>query len=460
MRSRSKSGLTNITEGVIWKQLLSFFFPILLGTFFQQMYNTVDTIVVGRFVGTHALAAVGASGAMTSVLIGFFTGMASGATVILSQRYGAGDAEGVGKAVHTGMALALASGLMITVVGLAAGPTVLRLTNTPDEVFDDAKLYTLIYFSGSLALVVYNVGSGILRALGDSKRPMIYLIICCIVNILLDLICIVVLKLGVAGAALATVLSQVISAALVVIHLMRMESEARLHLQKIRFDRPTLSGILRIGIPAGLQSTMYSVSNLIIQSGINSFGAVTAAAWTAHDRMCSLIWMVISAYGVAITTFVGQNFGAQKYDRIRKSVRVCMGIAFASIGVITVLTIVFGRFFLGIFTDDVQVIEAGMQVVWYINPFYVLYVPIEVLSGAMRGAGDSFVPTVITCIGVCVLRVLWILFVVSTWHTVMMLALAYAITWGATSTVFSIYYLQGGWLRKRIKAMGFKPETR
>lgn len=459
MRAHTKSGLNNITEGVIWKQLLSFFFPILLGTFFQQMYNTVDTIVVGRFVGTHALAAVGASGAMTNVLIGFFTGMASGATVILSQRYGAGDAEGVSKAVHTGIALAIASGVIITVVGLVAAPAVLKLTNTPESVYEDAKLYAAIYFAGSIALVIYNVGSGILRALGDSKRPMIYLIVCCIVNIVLDIFCIVVLKLGVAGAALATVLSQVISAALVVVHLLRIDSEARLHLRQIRFDRPTLSGILRIGIPAGLQSTMYSVSNLIIQSGINSFGEVTAAAWTAHDRMCSLIWMVVSAFGVAITTFVGQNFGAQKYDRVRKSVRICMVMALVTIGVIALLTIVFGRFFLGIFSGDAQVIEVGMQVVWYINPFYAVYVPIEVLSGAMRGTGDSFVPTVITCVGVCALRVLWILFIVSQWHTLMMLALAYAVTWGVTSTVFCIYYLQGGWLRKRIQAMGFRPET-
>lgn len=460
MRAGKKMSVTSITEGVIWKQLLMFFFPILLGTFFQQMYNTVDTIIVGRFVGTNALAAVGASGALTGVLVGFFTGMASGATVVLSQRYGAGDGEGVSKAVHTGMALAIVSGIIITVVGLLLGPSVLKLTNTPDAVFEDAKLYTLIYFAGGIALVVYNVGSGIMRALGDSKRPMIYLMICCAVNIVLDLFCIVVLKMGVAGAALATTMSQVVSAVLVVIHLMRLDGEAKLHLRQIRFDRSILGGILRIGIPAGLQSTMYSVSNLIIQSGINSFGEVTAAAWTAHDRMCSINWMVVSAFGVAITTFVGQNFGAQKYDRVRKSVKVCMGMALVTIGVIAAVTIVFGRPILGIFTNDPEVIDMGMKVVWYINPFYIMYVPIEVFSGAMRGTGDSFMPTVITCVGVCLLRVVWIVCVVSIWNSVLMLALAYGVTWTVTSTVFGIYYLQGGWLRKQIKAMGFAPERK
>jgi len=284
--------------------------------------------------------------------------------------------------------------------------------------------------------------------------------ICCVVNIVLDLFCIVVLKMGVAGAALATTASQIVSAILVILHLMRLDGEAKLHLKQIRFDREILSSILKIGIPSGLQSTMYSVSNLIIQAGINSFGSVTAAAWTAHDRMCSINWMVVSAFGVAITTFVGQNFGAQKYDRVRKSVRVCMGMAIVTIGLLAIITIVFGRPILGIFTGDPEVIDMGMKVVWYINPFYVMYVPIEVFSGAMRGTGDSVMPTIITCVGVCLLRVVWIFGVVSIWNSVMMLALAYGVTWTVTSTVFGIYYLQGGWLRKRIKVMGFAPEEK
>lgn len=450
---RNKTSVNQITEGVIWKQLLLFFFPILLGTFFQQMYNTVDTIVVGRFVGTNALAAVGASGALIDLLIGFFTGMASGATVVLAQKYGAGDGEGVSHAIHTGMALAIASGLIVTVAGLAAGPWVLRLTGTPESVFEDAKMYTLIYFAGSLAMVIYNVGSGILRALGDSRRPMIYLIVCCLVNIVLDLALVVGLGMGVAGAGLATVLSQVVSAVLVTVHLMRLEGDSRLILRQIRFHRGMLKSILRIGVPAGLQSTMYSISNLIIQAGINSFGEVTVAAWTAQGRMCSVVWMINGAFGVSITTFVGQNFGAKKIDRVRKSVRTCMVMAVASVALVSAALIALSSVLLGIFSGDPLVIEEGIKVCWYIVPFYVAYVPIEVLSGAMRGCGDSFWPAVITCVGVCVLRVLWITLVVSRWHTLMMLSLSYGVSWGTTSLVFAVYYLQGGWLRKRIQAV-------
>lgn len=460
MRQKGKMNMlqNQITEGVIWKQLLIFFFPILLGSFFQQMYNTVDTVVVGRFVGTTALAAVGASGPLIDLLIGFFTGLASGATVVVSQRYGARDGEGVSRAVHTGVALGMVCGLLIMVVGMAVTPWVLRILGTPEAVMGEAQTYTLIYFTGSLAMVIYNVGSGILRALGDSRRPMIYLIICCLVNIVLDLLFVVGFNMGVAGAGIATVISQIVSGLLVLWHLMRLEGEARLYPRQIRFHKETLSSILRIGIPAGFQSSMYSVSNLIIQSSINSFGEVTVAAFTAHSRMCSVIWMVTGAFGVAITTFVGQNFGAEKYDRVRKSVRVCFGMGALVVLAVMAVLMLCGRIFLGIFTTDPAVIDVGIQLIWYITTFYIIYLPIEVYSGAMRGTGDSLIPAIITCVGVCGLRIVWIMFVVSQWHSVMALALSYGISWGVTSLVFALYYLQGGWLHKRIKALGMTPE--
>ena len=454
---QKKAVVNQITEGVIWKQLLLFFFPILLGTFFQQMYNTVDTIIVGRFVGTNALAAVGSSGPLLNLFIGFFTGLASGATVIISQRYGADDQEGVSRAVHTGVALALASGLIMTLLGIPLTPAVLRLLGTPENVYADACLYTVIYFAGILALVLYNIGSGILRALGDSKRPMVYLIVCCLANIVLDVLCVVVLRLGVAGAALATVLSEVLSAALVLIRMMRMEA-GRLVLRRIRFDMQDLRGILRIGVPAGLQSTMYNVSNLIVQSSINSFGSVTVAAWTAHGRMDSVVWMVSGAFATAITTFVGQNFGAQKYDRVRKSVRVCLGMSVSVMAVLSALLILFARVLLGIFSGDAAVVEEGLRIMLFITPFYVLYMPVEVLSGAMRGVGDSVNPMIITCLGTCVLRMIWVLVVVNRWHMVPLLALTYPITWGITATIFAIYYLRGGWMRRRIQLLGMTPE--
>lgn len=457
---RQKTAVQNITEGVIWKQLLSFFFPILLGTFFQQMYNTVDTIVVGRFVGTQALAAVGATAPMISLINGFFIGLSSGATVMISQFCGANDRSGIRSALHTGVGLALLLGILVTALGIVGGPEILRLTKAPENCMADAVLYTRVYFSGAVASMIYNMGAGILRAMGDSRRPTLFLVVTCFVNIVLDILLVVVFPLGVMGAALATILAQGVSALLVLTVLGRLPGDIALRPSGIRLESRLIRRILVIGVPAGLQFVTFDLANLLIQSGINSFGSDMVAAFVAYAKADALTWMISGAFGVAITTFVGQNFGAQKYDRVRKSVRVCMGMAIVTIGLLAVITIVFGRPILGIFTGDPEVIDMGMKVVWYINPFYVMYVPIEVFSGAMRGTGDSVMPTIITCVGVCLLRVVWIFGVVSIWNSVMMLALAYGVTWTVTSTVFGIYYLQGGWLRKRIKAMGFAPEEK
>jgi putative MATE family efflux protein len=294
---------------------------------------------------------------------------------------------------------------MITVLGLIFTPSVLKLTNTPDAVFEDAKLYTMVYFAGGIALVIYNVGSGIMRALGDSKRPMIYLMICCIVNIVLDLFCIVVLKMGLAGAALATTASQIVSAVLVTIHLMRLDSEAKLHLKRIRFDRTILGEILKIGVPSGLQSTMYSVSNLIIQAGINSFGSVTAAAWTAHDRMCSINWMVVSAFGVAITTFVGQNFGAQKYDRVGLGVRHGGTIASLTSAVITVILLFASPILFGFFTETPALIDLATRMIRVMAFGYICMSLTQVLGGIMRGCGETVTPMWVSIIQTIALRV-------------------------------------------------------
>ena len=314
-----------ITEGVIWKQLLLFFFPILFGTFFQQLYNTTDAVIVGNFVGKEALAAVGGPAAtLINLLVGFFIGLSSGSTVIISQYYGAGNKDDVKKAVHTSIALSLASGAVIMALGLLFSRPALQAMNTPLEILELSTVYMRIYFLGVIPALIYNIGSGILRAVGDSKRPLYFLILSCIANIILDIFFVVVLKLGVAGVAIATSLSQVISAVMVIWALVKAEDSYRLYLREIRFSPFFLRNIIRIGLPAGLQSSMYSVSNLIVQSSINSFGTDTVAAWTAYGKVDGIFWMIMGAYGVAITTFAGQNFGAGKYDRIRKSVRVCM----------------------------------------------------------------------------------------------------------------------------------------
>ena len=447
-----------ITEGVIWKQILLFFFPILFGSFFQQMYNTVDTIIVGRFVGTAALAAVGASGPILSLINGFFLGVSSGATVILSQYCGASDREGISKALHTAIALAVALGLLIMTIGMVMAPAILRLIGTPEGCMDEAVIYCRIMFGGALASMLYNMGSGILRAMGDSRRPMIFLIICCAVNIGADLLFVWGLNMGVTGAAVATVLAQVISAVLVLRTLLKQPEEARLELKKIRFHGKILRSILQIGIPAGIQFMMFDLSNLIVQSSINSFGEAAVAAWVAYGKADGITWMLSGAIGVSVTTFAGQNFGAQKYDRMRRAVWICLALGTIMGGGMALLEYFFREPLLGLFTTDREVIAIGSRMMAQIVLFNVMFMPIETFGGAMRGTGYALVPTAIMLVCVCLARVLWVTIVVSQIHTIEMLCLAYPVTWTLCTLVFAIVYFRGGWLNRRINALGLEPE--
>ena len=449
-----------ITEGVIWKQLLSFFFPILLGSLFQQLYNTVDTIIVGRFVGTQALAAVGATSALISLINGFFIGLSTGATVLLSQFYGARNKDGIHSAIHTGVALALVLGAMVTVLGLSLSPTILRLTKTPENCMADAVMYTRIYFAGGVFSVVYNMGAGLLRAMGDSKRPTVFLLVACLINIVLDVVCVRYLEMGVAGAALATIVSQGVSAVLALVVLTRQPEESRLQLKKLRLDMSLMKRILYVGIPAGLQFVTFDLANLLVQSGINSFGDITVAAWTAYIKTDALTWQISGAFGVSITTFVGQNFGAQKYRRIRKGVWTCMAMSVALVGALSVVMLAFRYWILGIYTTDAEVIRVGAYVMLWTVPFNFLFMPVEVFAGTMRGTGYSVMPTVITCCCVCVFRVVWVFTMVARWHRVETLAVCYPLSWALASTVFFITYLRGTWLKKRIALCGLAPEER
>lgn len=448
-----------ITEGVIWKQLLIFFFPILMGTFFQQMYNTVDTIIVGRLVGTEALAAVGATGPLVSMVNGFFIGVSSGATVVLSQAYGAGDRKGVSDSIHTGVALSLLLGVMLTAIGICLGGRVMGWMGTPENCMADATTYLRIYFAGSIGTVVYNMGAGILRAMGDSKRPMLFLMVTCILNVVLDLLFVAVLHMGVAGAALATVLSQMISAVLPIVVLLR-QKEDRLELRKLRIERSLLGRILRIGIPAGLQFVTFDFSNVLIQSGINSFGDITMAAWTAYGKTDALVWMISGAFGVSITTFVGQNFGAQKYSRIRQGAWTCLALSIAMVCALNVTLLLFRSQILGIYTDNPEVIAVGSMVMLSIMPYEFLFMPIEVFAGTMRGVGNSLMPTLITGSCVCLFRVVWLMTAVRHWHILKTLTLSYPLSWALAAAVFLVVYFKGNWLRRRITQCGMEPEVR
>ena len=437
-----KENNSRITEGVIWKQLLIFFFPLLLGTFFQQLYNTADAAVVGRFVGKEALSAVGGTtGTLINLFVGFFVGVSTGATVTISQYYGAKQEEEVNNAVHTAAAMAIIGGAMIMLVGILGAPVALRWMGTPEEVIPYSLTYIRIYFGGMIANLFYNIGAGILRAIGDSRRPLYFLIISCFMNIVLDLLFVLVFHWGVTGVAIATVLSQICSAVLVFLTLSRTKDCYRLHPAKIRFHKELLKKIIRIGIPAGFQSLMYTSSNIIIQMGINSFGTNTMAAWTAYAKIDGIYWMVMNAFGISITTFVGQNYGAGKNDRIKKSVRVCLKMCISVAVILSVIMYFGGPYVYYLFTEDESVLKIGIGILRFLVPTFLLYVPIEILSGSLRGMGNSLVPMILTGLGVCLLRVVWIFTAVRRWRDIRILILSYPLAWAVTSVLFILYFI-------------------
>ena len=436
-----------IVEGVIWKQLLIYFFPILLGTFFQQLYNTVDAVVVGNYLGKEALAAVGgATGTIINLLVGFFVGLSSGATVVISQYFGSGDEDGVSRAVHTSIALSLAGGIFLTFVGIFGARWALEMMGTTADVIGGATDYMRIYFAGVIMNLLYNMSSGILRAIGDSRRPMIYLIICCLVNIVLDILFVGFMHMGVAGAAIATISSQAVSAILTMRALMRTEECYKFVIKKLRVDFPLLGRILRIGFPAGIQSMMYSISNLLIQANINALGTDTMAAWTAFGKVDSIIWMVMGAFSVSVTTFVGQNWGAGKVDRVKTSIRTGMVVELLSTLIMSGVILLTGQHLIRLFTQDEGVIAISLMIMHCNVPLYASFVPIDLLSGGMRGMGNSLAPMLIICFGVCIFRVVWLFTAVPLNNNIITIVLSYPISWILTSIVMIIYYLH--WSKK------------
>ena len=430
-----------ITEGSIFGQLLLFFFPILFGTFFQQLYNTADAMVVGRFVGKQALAAVGGStSTLINLLVGFFVGLSSGATVVISQFYGARKADKVHWAVHTSIAFSVIGGIIFMIVGLVGSPWALEAMKTPEDVMGHAVVYIRIYFLGIIVNLVYNMGAGILRAVGDSRRPLYFLIASCFTNIILDVLLVAVLGMGVAGAALATITSQLLSAVLVVLALMKTDDMYKLEWKKVRIDQRMLQRIVRIGIPAGMQSVMYNISNVIIQAGVNTLGTDNVTAWATYGKVDGLYWMMINALGISATTFVGQNFGAGRLDRVRKGAGACMVIGVVLTASVGAVLYNGGHLLVELFTTDLQVQAISMDLLHFMVPTFITYIAIEILSGTLRGVGDAWMPLVITGIGVCAVRVLWIMFVLPHYHTIIGAAFCYPLTWSLTTVAFVIYY--------------------
>ncbi|MBQ9933340.1 MAG: MATE family efflux transporter [Ruminiclostridium sp.] len=444
--SHGKDQALDLTQGVIWKQLLLFLLPIAAGTLFQQFYNTADAIIVGQFVGSDALAAVGGSAAMIlQLVVGLFTGLASGATVVISHGFGAGDREKLTRAVHTAIAFSLIAGAVITVLGVWLAPDALRWTRNPAEIMDSATVYLRLYFLGTIPMLLFNMGSGILRAVGDSKRPLYYLIVCCLLNVVLDILFVAVLHLGVAGAAIATVLANLVSALLILLQLVRAKGDYRLVPRQVRVHGPTLRHVLYIGIPAAIEASMYSVSNLLIQVPINDLGTDVVAAWSAAGKYDGIYWSLMVAFATAIMAFVGQNYGAGKYDRMRAGVAVCLKIALALTVVLGAILLIFSPYAFRIFTDDQVVIGHAIHIMYYFVPFYFLWPFIEVLANALRGAGDAVIPMVISVGGICGVRILWIFLVVPHWHTLLSISICYPLSWLVTAAILIVYYKKADW---------------
>lgn len=430
-----------ITEGVIWKQLLLFFFPIVLGTFFQQLYNTADTIVVGRFVSKEALAAVGGSAAqIVGLIVGFFVGLASGASVIISQFYGAKNRVQLNRALHTAYAFSIIGSIFITVLGILIAPWMLELMHTPQETMADALLYLRIYFAGIIFVFIYNVGSSILSCNGRLPQTVILSD-----RLLFPEYC--------AGYRAGDRFSygscrcvnrhdffSGVSAVLITRALMHSDDLYQLEFRKIRFHKAALISLIWVGCPTGIQSVLYSVTNMLIQTFLNNLGTDTVAAWSAFGKIDSLYWMVNNAFGIAVTTFVGQNFGAGKYDRMKKSVRIglCMGLCTAL--TLTLIFYNFGTPLFRLFTSDENVVSIGMQMLYHVAPAYCLFVFIELLSGALRGTGDVVIPMLITCFGVCLLRIAWLFFIVPLAPGLNTIVLSYPVTWAITAVMFIVYY--------------------
>lgn len=441
-----------MTTGHIPRQVLLFALPLFLSSLVQLMYNTVDVFIAGRFIeGTEAMAAVGASGMIVTLLIMFFNGMSVGANVVAANAFGSKNGTRLRDVVHTAVALALLGGLVISVIGFFLSPTILRWTNTPDDIFAQASSYIRIYFLGAISIVCYNIGVGLHRAMGDSKGPLIYQIIGGVINIVLDVVFVVGLHWGVNGIAVATLFSQTIPAVIVLWSLSRRPGPERLVLRQLRIQKDIFFDILRVGIPAAVQSIVITFSNVIVQSQINTFGTQTIAAFTAYFRVENFMYLPMLAYGQTATTFVGQNVGAGRYDRVRRGVRTTLVIGLLTSVVTSGLCILFARPLFRLFTTDAAVVELGMEFFYLNAALYFIYNFLEVYSGAIRGSGNAVVPMIIVVFNMCVVRLACLFALVAAFHNVRAIGVCYPITWFCTSLCLGVYYYAGP-LGKRTRA--------
>ncbi len=444
---------TDMTTGSIWRLLLSFALPLLLGNLFQQLYNTVDSVVVGNYVGQQALAAVGSTGPIINVLIGTFVGLSAGAGVVISQYYGAHEDDNVHDAVHTAIAITLILGVLFTVIGILMVPTMLSLMKTPSDVWASSSSYLTVYFSGIMGLMLYNIGAGILRAVGDSRRPLYFLIVSAVLNIVLDLFFVIALDMGVVGVALATVISQTVSAVLVIIVLTRSYGSYQLVIKDIKINIRILRQVVNIGFPSALQQAITAFSNVFVQSYINFFGSACMAGWTSYSKLDQFILLPMMSISLAGTTFVGQNLGAGKVKRAKKGVTTALMMALISTAILIIPVVLFRAPLVSLFADgegEADIIAYGSRFILLLSPFYLLCCVNQIYAGTLRGSGNTKVPMVIMLMSFVVFRQIYLYVVSQLYNTVEAVAFGYPAGWMLASAAIYLYYRFSHWEDRRM----------
>lgn len=440
----------DMTQGNITRHIITFALPLLAGNVFQQMYNMVDTWVVGNYVSNEAFSAVGSVGPIVNMLIGFFMGLSSGAGVVISQYYGARRHQEVQQTVHTAIVMTLILGVAFTGIGLFMIPYMLQLMNTPANVLPESTAYLTIYFSGILGLMLYNIGAGILRAVGDSQRPFYFLVVCAVINTILDLVFVLVFKMGVRGVALATILAQGVSAILILVTLMRTDECIKLRLGCLKIHWPMLKKIIRVGIPAALQMAITSFSNIFVQSYINYFGADCMSGWTAYSKIDQLLFLPMQSIALASTTFVGQNLGRNLPERARAGIKQALTIAIISTLILMVPVMIFAGPLVGFFNSKPEVVEYGTMLLRLMTPFYVLCCVNQVLGGALRGAGNSKATMVIMLLSFVAFRQVYLFTVSRICNEIIPIAMGYPAGWLLCSTVTFLYYKKTSLTKTRL----------
>lgn len=433
----------DMCSGSILKKMLVFTIPLMLSSILQLLFNAADIVVVGRFAGDNSLAAVGSTTALINLLTNLFVGLSIGANVTAARNYGGKREDALSRTVHTAVTISIISGVILTVIGVVGTKEMLRLMSTPDEIIDLAADYLRIYFAGITATTIYNFGSALLRAIGDTKRPLYYLLAAGAVNVVLNLLFVIVFKMDVSGVALATIISESLSAFLVIRCLMRETGAIKLELKKLRVHKAELISIIRIGLPAGFQGIVFALSNVVIQSSVNLFGNIVVAGNSAAANIEGFVYMAMNSFYQATLSFMSQNFGAGEYKRLNK-ILACGELCVVAVGlVLGNAAVLFGNQLLSIYSDSPEVIAAGMVRLHYISKVYFLCGIMDVLVGALRGIGYSVLPMVVSLLGACGLRLLWIatVFQIPQFHKVEVVYLSYAITWIITAGVHFLCYV-------------------